>query len=95
MSSIQISNSMPGEVANIEHERDAEIADVEGLDKQVQAIQACTRWAVALGGITMTACPPAVILIPVAMDLVSLVEEAFRTRLVKKIEGKFHSAFKK
>lgn len=86
---------MPSEVANIEQERDEEIAEVESLGKQIKVIQACTRLAVVIGGITMAACPPAVILLPVAMDLVSLVEEAFRTRLVRKIEGKFHSAFKK
>jgi len=86
---------MPSEVASIGQERDAGIADVEGLGKQMRAIQACTRFAVVLGGITMAACPPAVILLPVAMDLVSLVEEAFRTRLVRKLEGKFHVVFKK
>jgi hypothetical protein len=90
---------MPNEVASIEQERNTEIADVdsrkEGLGKQMRVIQTCTRTlAVVLGGITMTACPPAVIFLPFALDLVTLVEEAFRTRLVKKIGGEFPFAFK-
>ena len=66
----------------------------EGLGKQMGVIQACTRsLAVVLGGIT-TACPPAVIFLPFALDLVTLVEEAFRTRSVKKIESEVLFAFK-
>lgn len=85
---------MPSEVANIVNERNAEIADIKSRKEKMRFIQARTRsLALSLGG-TVATSPSATILLPSALDMATLVEKAYRTRFVRKIEGEFHFEFK-
>jgi len=86
---LMITTSIPGEVAKIEEQRKEERREKRLEEKRVERVKivkACsTALAAVAGGIALIACPPALIILPIALPLISLVAEAYETRVVKRI----------
>jgi len=78
-------------VAQIEQERREERHERRLEAKRgerAKIIKTCsTALTAVVGGIALIACPPALIILPIALPLIALVAEAYENRVVKKIAG--------
>ncbi|KAH9481656.1 hypothetical protein JR316_0006183 [Psilocybe cubensis] len=84
-----ITSVIPAKVAKIEDARQGELKKMErGIKRGERAkmLKICsTTLAAVAGGIALIACPPALIVLPIALPLISLVAEAFENKATRKI----------
>lgn len=94
---IQTTNRIPGIVAKIEAEEAREMKKIQSaktFGESSKIFKSCTATLVAIAGVVAAvACPPALIFLPMALPLISLVTDALEKKVTKKIVGGSHPDF--